>query len=73
MISSCLYEKNELSLCFNPESPSEEIPSSSALKKTQSVVSEEINEILQKILMEQTDNDSSEDENVPSDSNICSI
>ena len=64
MISSCLHDKNELSLCFNPESPSEEIPSSSASKKSQSAVSEEINEILQKILMEQIDTDSSEDGNV---------
>ena len=47
---------------FNPERPSEEIASSSASKKTQSVVSEEIIEILQKILMEQIDANSSEDE-----------
>ena len=61
-MSRSLYDKNELSLFLNPESPSKEIASSSTSKKTQSVVSEEINEILQKILMEQIDTDSSVEE-----------
>ena len=61
-----------MSLFFYTETPSEEIPSGSAATNTQSVVLEGINEILQKILMEQNDTDSS-DGNVPPDSNTCSI
>ena len=47
---------------FIIETPSIEIPPSSDSVKPKSVILEEINEVLQQILMEELDTDSSEDE-----------
>ena len=47
---------------FIIETPSIEIPSSSDSVKPKSVILEEINEVLQQILMEELNTDSSEDE-----------